>query len=473
MSQKEPHTPQESSPEFPYSTEEWASFMKVLRVVAKDPSAAMDVQTMKGLIKKTYTKARKLNREKEREEARVHDRAVRETTGRVKLDPDPDYLPPKEGFPTERELIRPGNCYVCKKSYTKVHEFYHQLCPECASTNLEKRFQGTDLTGRTALLTGGRIKIGFEIALKLLRDGANLWVTTRFPEDAAQRFFKEKDHAEWKDRLTIAGVDLRDLASVERLIRRMYVELPHLDIIINNAAQTIKRPKEFYQELIDAAQQQKQLPETVKQWLVPEFATSPLLQNMPLLAPDSTSAMSQYFPEGQTDRFGQPEDLRPENSWSNNLAEVHPLEMLEVQLVNNISPFMLNSGLKSLMEQSPNERKFIVNVSAVEGQFYRPFKPSGHPHTNMAKAALNMMTRTSAGDYAESGIYMNSVDTGWITEENPHPKKVRLRKGGFVPPLDIIDGAARVYAPVVEGLEDTEKQPVFGQFLKDYQIAYW
>ena len=475
MQNKEDHTDQEAQSaeaEYPYSPEEWETFVKVLRIVSKDPQAAMDVDTMKGLIKRTYTKARKSQRNEERDKKRAHDRAIKEGTGRVRLDPDPEYIPPKEGLPEGSTLIRPNHCYICKQAYHDVHFFYHQLCPACAEVNHEKRMQSADLTGRYAILTGGRIKIGFEIALKLLRAGAHVVVTTRFPEDAAQRFFALSESLKWRSQLTIAGLDLRDLASVERFTRRMYTELPHLDILINNAAQTIKRPREFYQELLDAAGQPHLIPQSAKASLMEDFSVSPLLHNKALVASDTTSSLSQYFPEGQKDRFGQPEDLRPENSWSHQLNEINPLEMLEVQLVNNISPFMLNSGLKDLMLRSPHTRKFIVNVSAVEGQFYRPFKPTTHPHTNMAKAALNMMTRTSADDYARNGIYMNSVDTGWITEENPHPKKTRLRKEGFVPPLDIIDGAARVVAPVMEGLSK-EEEPVFGKFLKDYQIAYW
>ena len=80
---------------------------------------------------------------------------------------------------------------------------------------------------------------------------------------------------------------------------------------------------------------------------------------------------------------------------------------------------MLNARLKPLMLRTPERDKHIVNVSAVEGQFYRKFKTTRHPHTNMAKAALNMMTRTSATDYAADGIHMNSVDTGWVTDEDP------------------------------------------------------
>jgi NAD(P)-dependent dehydrogenase (short-subunit alcohol dehydrogenase family) len=90
-------------------------------------------------------------------------------------------------------------------------------------------------------------------------------------------------------------------------------------------------------------------------------------------------------------------------------------------------------------------------VSAMEGVFGRGYKGPGHPHTNMAKAALNMLTRTSATEMLTDGILMTSVDTGWITDERPHFTKMRLADEGFHAPLDLVDGAARVYDPIVQG----------------------
>jgi NAD(P)-dependent dehydrogenase (short-subunit alcohol dehydrogenase family) len=179
-----------------------------------------------------------------------------------------------------------------------------------------------------------------------------------------------------------------------------------------------------------------------------------------------------YFPWGELDKDRQQIDLRPQNSWVLKLDEVDTLELLEVHLVNSIAPFLLNAQLKPLLLQSPHARKFIINVSAMEGQFNREYKTPFHPHTNMAKAALNMLTRTSAQDYANNQLFMNSVDTGWITEENPHPKKKRKKQHGFVTPLDEIDGMARIYDPIVQGLEKPET-PLFGHFLKDYQPYPW
>ena len=148
-----------------------------------------------------------------------------------------------------------------------------------------------------------------------------------------------------------------------------------------------------------------------------------------------------------------------------------PLELLEVQLCNSIAPFILISRLRAAMAASPARRTYVVNVSAMEGQFSRRYKGPGHPHTNMAKAALNMMTRTSSEALFETDrILMNAVDTGWITDERPHQEKLRIAAEGWHAPLDLVDGAARVYDPVVQGEAGTD---LYGHFLKDYAPSPW
>jgi len=375
-------------------------------------------------------------------------------------------------------LQRARACYICKNRYRDVDAFYHQLCPPCAALNWSKRDQRVDLSGRRALLTGGRAKIGMYIALRLLRDGAHLTITTRFPHDAVRRFTAQPDSDSWLDRLHVVGIDLRDPGQVIALAEDVCDAGP-LDILINNAAQTVRRSQGSYAELAAAEHSAEALPTSVPildlraptseiegaigRKMTPEAVTA--------LALTSGSASLARVEQGLAiDAGGLVPDLDPANSWSRTVHEIDPVELLEVQLCNAVAPFILVSRLRGALASSSHRRTYVVNVSAMEGQFSRRYKGPGHPHTNMAKAALNMLTRTSAEDMLADGILMTAVDTGWITDERPHPTKARLHQEGFHAPLDLVDGAARVYDPIVQGEQGID---LYGCFLKDFAPSAW
>ncbi len=460
-------------------------------------------------------KLAKAFRKTQKRTANDEDRAARGTTEiraarRAEVYAAPLELPPAHAPDEVRELNTPRNCYVCKAEYTRLHFFYDAMCGECAELNYRKRFQTAPLEGRVALITGARVKIGFQAALMMLRAGAKVIVTTRFPHDAAERYAREADFDRWRERLQVHGLDLRHCPSVELFAGYLSQTETRLDFLVNNAAQTVRRPIGFYAHLLEnEARGPSELSSGAAHVLrahqackgALSIATSP--SATPSLGPsdatglvgwtdggpgigirgsaqlsqlpctyEDTQTPSELFPAGRLDADLQQVDLRGMNSWRMTLADVPTPEMLEVNLVNAVAPFILCSKLKPLMMKSPTGDRHIVNVTAMEGIFSRHTKTDKHPHTNMAKAALNMMTLTSAPDYAKSGIFMNAVDTGWVTDEDPaHISLRKQREHDFQPPLDIVDGAARVCDPFFHGLNTGEH--VFGKFLKDYRVAAW
>lgn len=403
-----------------------------------------------------------------------------------------------------QELKIPKTCYVCKTKFTKMHHFYDTMCTDCGDFNYAKRFQTADVNGQIAVITGSRLKIGYHITLMLLRGGATVIATTRFPVDSALRFAKEEDFQEWGHRLKIHGLDLRHIPSVEIFCNFIEQKYGRLDILINNAAQTVRRPAGFYTHMMEneekpissfhpdvqsllsdhlncleelkvltiGASPNQNMPVT---WHGPEpgigLRASAKLSQIPYSF-DNTLVAQEVFPEGQLDADLQQVDLRKTNSWRLKLGQIETTEMIEVQLVNSVAPFVLCNRLSEVMKRDRTGKKHIINVSAMEGKFYRDFKEDRHPHTNMAKAALNMLTHTAAGTLAKDGIFMNAVDTGWVTDEDPAElAKRKQEEKDFQPPLDIVDGAARVMDPLFDGI-NTGKHWC-GKFLKDYNPIAW
>ncbi|MDY6807301.1 MAG: SDR family oxidoreductase, partial [Cyanobacteriota bacterium] len=373
-------------------------------------------------------------------------------------------------------MNKPKRCLVCKQTFPEAHIFYSGLCQSCGDLNYAKRGQTADLRGAIALVTGARVKIGYAVALRLLRAGAQVIATTRFPRDAASRFAGEGDFKEWSDRLQVYALDLRHLPRVEAFARHVINCYPRLDIIINNAAQTIRRPPAFYEHLLSfESLPPEQLPSEIKGLLgrspeknieVSQYLPAPVDN----ILPEKTESDRAYFPAGIYDEDDQQLDLRPFNSWLMKDDEVSVLELLEVHVINAIAPFVINSRLKTLMKRAENP-KYIINVSSKEGQFNTGKKPWRHPHTNMAKAALNQMTRTCALEYAKHRIYMNAVDPGWISFEHPYHLVREMRDRGVRPPFDVVDGAARICDPIYLGVN--EDRYLFGKLFKDYTESQW
>ncbi|MGW1989049.1 SDR family NAD(P)-dependent oxidoreductase [Embleya sp. NPDC001921] len=435
--------------------------LAVLGAMSDLPPDAPERRRIEQVLSSFVRSGRHRRRAEQRALRRAERTEVTERTALGAADRVEDLPLDDTGLPTCVGVVEMGlRCYICKRPYRRVDGFYHRLCPPCAAENRQRRHARTDLTGRLALVTGGRVKIGYELVLKLLRDGAEVIVTSRFPHDTHERFAAAPDHDVWARRLHVHAIDLRDLGGLVAWCDRLVAEGRPLDILVNNAAQTIRRPASAYGPLLAA-----------ERAALGAGAFEFALDRSPADEWDATSTTLGSVPARfEPDAAGLLPDRAPVNSWSKRVDEVDPVELLEVQLVNVTAPFVLVSRLLPLLRRAGCERRYIVNVSAVEGQFGRAYKAPGHPHTNMAKAALNMLTRTSAEDLAGHGVYMTSVDTGWITDEKPHPDKARVAAAGFRTPLDIVDGAARVYDPVVRG---ERGEPVFGCFLKDYRVAPW
>ncbi len=504
-----------------YSEEEVRKCVCLLEDLVKDgyemahlsPELRIALLTVAGYIsrpnREEFRKRKNECRKLKKQKVEVHERKVRAATGirsarTAAVFSAPLQITDANGESKDLQLIKSRACYICKVQFSKLHFFYDSMCPICAELNYAKRFQSASLAGQVALITGSRLKIGYQSSLMMLRAGALVIATTRFPIDSALRYSKEKDFEQWKNRLHIYGLDLRHTPSVELFCNYIEQKYDRLDLLINNAAQTVRRPPGFYAHLMANEMQSFQsFPEDVQLLLRPfEECKKKLISNIKSSATDLVPALAwdgkvtglgltasarlsqlpythdqalapeKVFPVGKLDADLQQVDLRETNSWRLGLGDIQTSEMIELQLVNSIAPFVLCNKLSWMMKRNNTGKKHVVNVSAMEGKFHRYTKTDKHPHTNMAKAALNMLTHTSAKDLVKYGIFMNAVDTGWVTDEDPAALSLRKQEDlDFQPPLDIVDGAARVCDPFFNGILTGEHW--CGKFLKDYFPVDW
>ena len=448
-----------------FNDEEWKSCIKVLQALKDNPLENPDNDLFAGLITKIHKNAKKNIRSVSYTSKKQQDFQVSINATIVSKALKGETLFSEKENPEEQqftELNLPKNCYACNRSYKLAHSFYTRLCPECAEENYEKRFQNIDLKGRNVILTGGRVKVGFATALKLLRSNANVVLTTRFPALALEQFKLEEDFDQWGENLIIYGLDLRNLNAINEFVSFYKSKFDSLDILINNAAQTIKYPDEYYVPLIRKEEN-----------LLGEFSVNVHLIANKTPVTSEIKALEYGFEE-QTEialsRFGQPVDNRDKTSWNSTLEEISMYELVEVNLINQIAPYFLIKELKPLFLNSAFDERFIINVTSSEGIFSYTNKTIFHPHTNMTKAALNMMTLTSAKEFAEDAIFMTSVDVGWISTGAKESLRKKQFEEGYIPPLDSVDGASRIFDPIVQGIKG---KSIFGVLLKNYKVSNW
>lgn len=448
--------------QYNFSKMEWESCLRVLNQLKDQPFQNPDNQLFSGLITKIHKQAKKKSKREDYLQKKEADLAILQssTISKNALANTTFYFddePVKQSF-SKLQLER--NCYACNSKYNLAHSFYNRLCPLCSGLNYKNRFKEIDLTNRNVILTGGRVKIGYATALKFLRANANLTLTTRFPAIALSQLQKEKDYDQWKNNLKVYGLDLRNLKEVKEFINHYSSENEHLDILVNNAAQTIKYTDEYYLSILQSEQKLLKI-----------------YKSNSLLSMNKTDVISKKMLSDakeiktELNRFGNPIDDRNKNSWNSTLEEISMTEILEVNLINQISPYLLIKELSPLMKKSNFKYKFIINVTSSEGQFSYDNKTIFHPHTNMTKAALNMLTRTSAKEYQSYNILMSAVDVGWVSTGAKEDLRKKQFDAGYIPPLDSVDGASRIMHPIIEAIEN--ENLIVGKLIKNYKEEIW
>ncbi|MDP2342195.1 MAG: SDR family oxidoreductase [Deltaproteobacteria bacterium] len=355
-------------------------------------------------------------------------------------------------------------CYVCGIATSAVID---ALCPACraseqlAARALERATLDQALGGRVVVVTGARVNIGFASALAALRLGAVVVGTTRFVDDARARFAACADAEVWRDRLRLFALDLRDLPGVEQLALRLGETVEGVDAVVHNAAQTLPMSS----------------------------AERAALSSALLMPPGSEALVRALSPSSSLAVGHGPYGVAPDESWRAKLKDVSTRELLEVLLINAAAPFVLTRALLPLLRRCPRRPRVVVNVTSSEGRFsfsrheeadddgaFEPLDSDGrgerrgksarHPHLNMAKAALNMMTRTSASELSKDHIVLVGVDPGWVSGPLPGGG---FKNGRF--PLDADEAARRVLHPVLLTARGTPPQR--GVLYKNYRPAPW
>ena len=433
----------------------------------------------------------------------------------------------KENEEDNKKKFMFKSCYICKQrlGLDNINKFYGTLCNKCGDYNYSFRTMELDFKGRIAIVTGGRVKIGYYIVKKLLSYGCKVITTSRFPNDALSRFKEDPDYDIFKNNLIIYPIDFRIFQSTVKFVNYIKDNCSHIDFLINNAAQTIRRNTEYYEYLLpielkklnkeddnkiiknDYLELKKNISEDLikeesfelsddqKNEMTKKYERRELLNSLAALIKNKDPENEEILPlsviasqikimeEKEQSKIyimggdGQPYDFtKGKNSWNLELDEISFQEFTEVQIINAWTPYYLCAKLKPMMMKSPFQDKYIVNVTAVEGIFNH-FKRTTHVHTNMAKAALNMLTRT-CGKYLEKDkIYMTCVDTGWVSHMNEMNKVIEGKDKDYSEnemasvPLDELDGAMRVLHPIIEGIKN--KNYMYGILLKDYVKSKW
>lgn len=335
-------------------------------------------------------------------------------------------------------------CLICRRRNMERYG----ICPECAELNRKMRESFCDLSGRFACVTGGRIKIGYAVCLRLLRQGASVIAVTRYPKSALENYMNEPDYDSFRDRLYIIGFDLMRVDRIGELAGHIDEICGGLDILINNAAQTVKKSADYYAAL-NAHES--------------ELLIDGSANLMPMRAEDRALPI---VPDGRISDCPDYGETPENNSWVRKPEDISVRELLEVQLINVTAPFLLTNGLRGCLTRGKATNSFVINVSSVEGRFNTKQKLARHVHTNMAKASLNMMTHSIASDFARDRIYVYSCDPGWVSNQFPAAYKISQ---DFEPYLSFEDGAARVLYPIAKNLNE-EKVKDSGTFYKDYRI---